>query len=284
MGFLKRKKTSTQVTVEKITATKVVKLSYIESIIVSNNSSATAEFAGVSDPTEVNTSFSSGSKKDAKARFNETVGKTSNTALKVLGTIANNSVVALYNNIGSSLFGKKKSRDVLVNTKESGWTIVKSWAQPEFDVIRYAIAIKDLSVGQFLYEPVSEIVSIPWTSPKEIVKVYMIADQFIPSEFPPGEYIEYYIKPDIQDFKWIRINPMELPSQYTVEGNPVPRIISFNSERPISARLEESYITTTKPVKAIRVRIILKKPSSVGDSYTPVLRSYRLIMTPQGGL
>lgn len=276
MGLLGRKKRSTQVIVEQITGTRIVKLTYRESLIIKGSLNTVGNLAGTTEEeiTNENTSFE---EKNRVSKINDKV-KNPWAAIPTLG-MAN-----LLGAIGNGLFGSKKSVDVNVKTKESGWTIVKTWAQPQFDVIRYAIGIKDLGVSQFLYEPVSEIISKAWSSPKEITKVYMIADQFIPSEFPVGNYIEYYIKPDIQDFKWIRINPMELPSQYTAEGTIVPRIISFNSERPISARLEESYVTTTKPVTAIKVRIILKRPSTVADSYTPILRSYKLIMTPRGGL
>jgi len=276
MGILGKKKTTTQVIVDKLTGTKIVKLTYRESLILRGNLNTVGDLSGVtqSQVSEVNSSTETKNSVDV---FSD---KAKNPILtwKTLG------MSSLLGAIGQGLFGRKKSTDINIKTKESGWTVVKTWAQAQFDVIRYAIGIKDLAISQFLYEPVSEIVSTPWYSPKEITKVYMIADQFIPSEFPSGTFVEYYIKPDIQDFKWIRINPMELPSQYTPEGTVVPRIISFNSERPVSARLEESYVTTNNPVTAIRVRIVLKRPSTLSDSYTPIINSYRLIMTPRGGL
>lgn len=270
MGLLGRTKRSTQVIVEQITGTRIVRLTYRESLIIKGSLNTVGNLAGTTEE-ELSNINNSLEEKNRVTKINDKI-PIFLIPVKIFSTLLN------------GLFGSKKSVDVNVKTKESGWTVVKTWAQPQFDVIRYAIGIKDLGVSQFLYEPVSEIISKTWSSPKEITKVYMIADQFIPSEFPVGNYIEYYIKPDIQDFKWIRINPMELSSQYTAEGTVVPRIISFNSERPISARLEESYVTTTKPVTAIKVRIILKRPSTVADSYTPILRSYKLIMTPRGGL
>jgi hypothetical protein len=184
------------------------------------------------------------------------------------------------------LFGRKETRSVKVVAKESGWSIVKTWAQPEFDIIRYAIGIKDIGVSQFEYANVSEMISKPWASPKEIVKVRLIADQFIPPEYPTGNYIEYYIQPAINDDKWIRINPVELPTVFPDNNptKPVPRIISFNSERPVSSKEEESYLLTSEPVTSLRLKIIIKRPADSAPTSTPIVRSYRILMTPKGGL
>lgn len=284
MGFLGKKR-KTEVFTEKLTGTKIVKLSYIQSLIVSGSVAPASDYAGTSNPTSV--SFDATKKKETNPFLLGLGGYTAAAIPLVIagiGATIIGSVVALAAIVLGIAFGKKKKVETNVTIKESGWNIVKTWAQPQFDIIRYAIGIKDINISQFNYEMVSEMVSTPWVSPKEVVKIYMLADQFIPSEFPPGAFVEYYIKPDIQDFKWIRINPMELPSQYTADGTIVPRIISFNSERPISARLEESYVSTKDPVRAVRVKIVLKRPSTVADSYTPIVRSYRLVMTPQGGL
>lgn len=181
------------------------------------------------------------------------------------------------------LLGKKVEQSGTVKVEDTGWTLVKTWNQPEFDIIRYAIGIKDLSIASFTYTPISEIVSKPWVSPKEIIKVTLFVDQFIPPNFPPGTFIEYYIKPDLKDSDWTRINSLNSPTQYKEDGTIVPRIITFNTEKPVSSRIEESYITTAEPVKSVRFRALLKRPDSL-DSYSPILKSYRLNFNLRNGL
>lgn len=187
------------------------------------------------------------------------------------------------------IFGGSSTTDVNLTVKDSGWSVVKSWREPQFDIIRYAIGIRDLTFTQFTYKQVSEIVSVPWQSPKDIQKVYLVVDQFIPPEFPPGTYIEYYVKPEIDKQTWTRINPVGLPTQYLPSGAIIPRIISYNTEKPVNSNLEHAYLTTSEEVKSMRVRIVLKRPTASSSgidpaSYTPIVRSYRLFMSPRGGL
>src|SRR5690606_13200554 len=110
-----------------------------------------------------------------------------------------------------------------LSVKDSGWSFVKSWKEPQFNIIRYALGIRELEISQFSYVPTSEFISTPWQSPKEIAKVTLMVDQFIPSEFPVGNnFINYYIKPEIPEAEWIPINPIDLPTKYTEDGKIVP--------------------------------------------------------------
>lgn len=290
MGLFSKKKTTTETRVDKITATKIVKLSYIQSILINGKTAKPEEFAGISGPAEKVISSNTTNERNTAAKQDTTVRENLSRRLddftsKVLNT-AYNSVLFGVPAIVSSLFGSKKTITATVRSRESGWSIVKTWAQPQFDIIRYALGIKDIGVSQFEYANVSEMVSKPWSSPKEIVKVRLIADQFVPPEYPAGSYIEYYIQPSIKDDKWIRINPVELPTVFPDNNptKPVPRIISFNSERPISSREEESYISTSEPVTSLRLKIIIKRPANSAPTSTPIVRSYRMLMTPKGGL
>lgn len=290
MGLFSKKKTTTQVKVEKITATKIVKLSYTQSVLINGGTAEVSEFAGITGPSEEQLSATDSSRRNQAARANNAVleglsGRVDSFTANALNA-AYNAVLFGVPSIVSSLFGRKVKRSVRVDSKESGWSIVKTWAQPEFDIIRYAIGIKDIGVSQFNYANVSEMISKPWSSPKEVIKIRLLVEQFIPSEYPTGTYIEYYIKPGDSEDKWIRINPIELPTAYS-ESNltkPIPRIISFNSERPINAREEESYILTSRPVKSVRLKIIIKRPENSLSTSTPIVRNYKLLMTPKNGL
>jgi hypothetical protein len=271
-----KKKTTTQTTVDRTVATKIVKLTYLQSLALSGGLATAGELSG---ETTGSTTTSDGKHSTNKNFISKLNDKIQNPVVAILSQGALNISSAITN----ALFGKKTTRDVSVTVKDSGWSLVRTWAQPQFDIIRYAIGIKELTASQFTYENVSEVVSKPWASPKEIIKVHILVDQFIPPQFPPGVFIEYYIKPDTKDSNWVRINPIDLPSQFNEDGTLIPRIISFNTERPVGSRLEEAYVNTTEPVKSVRFRAILKRPDDM-ESYSPILKSYRMLLTPKGGL
>lgn len=282
--FSRRKKTTVEKETTKTAISKIVKFSYLQTLAIDGGLGNVRDLAGETEATEEEFNDS---------QVNENLverlrGKVSDT-LTNLGDLFSGPI---FSGIASALFGKKVSRDVNVNVKDSGFTVTKTWNQPQFDVIRYALGIREISLAQFTYEKVSEFTSQPWLSPKEITKVNLIVDQFIPSEFPlDTNYIEYYIKPDISDAQWIRINPLDLPTVYNSDGSIVPRIISFNTEQPVNANLESSYINTESPVKSIRFKAVFKRPDSIegrpevsANAYSPVLKSYRLLLTPRNGL
>jgi len=272
--FKSKKKTSIEVTKEKFTQSKIVKFTYLQTLAIDRGVTKVRKIAGETEGTEETTKG-----RDVRQNLSSKVEEGLNNVLDTIGLPGI-----------SSPFGKKVTKDVKQTVKQTGWNVVKIWNQPQFDIIRYAIGIKELTIAQFTYEQVSELVSIPWSSPKEVSKVTLSVSEFIPKVFPPGVYIEYYIRPNIKDFPWTRINPIGSPSVFNEDGTIVPRIINFNVERPISSRLEDSYITTEEPVKEVIFRAILKRPDNIegttasADGYSPILKSYRLLMVPKNGL
>lgn len=276
MGFLKKKSSSsTQTDIAEQTLQKVVKLSYIQSLAI-NGSIIDPRSLVETKGSKIDVQGSEDTKRNAIEEINHKLGDSGSA---ILGHTIGGGIGAI-----ASLFGGKKvTTDIAASVEDTGWTLVKTWLQPEFDVIRYAIGIKELSVSQFTYVPVSEFISKSWQSPKGIIKVTLLVDQFIPPQFPPGSYIEYYIKPDLKELDWIRINPLGVPSQFTDAGDIIPRIITFNVERSISSHIEESYINTAEPVKSIRLKAVLRRPNEM-MSYSPVLRSYRLSFSLWNGL
>ena len=173
-----------------------------------------------------------------------------------------------------------------VDFQDTGWTISKTWLETYWDKVRYAIGVRDVGIFQFTYDQKSEVVSQPWESPKEIDKVALIVDQTVPNEFPVGpRYIEYYIS-QAPGNDWVRINPLDHPTLYEDDGNIAPRIINFNTEKPANATNDNKYITTEDPVKAVKFRAVLKRPTGFegASAMTPVLKSYRLLIYPKAGL
>lgn len=284
--FKKRTKTTVNTDVVKETQNEIVKLTYLQSLAVSGGLADVSSLAGTTSASQTEFDSGSSTNRNWAERFVKDLGKSPVKKIAGLsGGLSGLLGLAEIKGIVGGLFGKKVTTSVKGNVKDSGWQLVKTWNQPQFDIIRYAIGIKELVVSQFTYVPVSEIVSKSWTSPKEIQKVTLIVDQFIPPQFPPGtDYIKYYVKPDTDDAEWTRINPIDLPTQYDDSGHVIPRVITFNAERPISARLEDAYVKTTAPVKSIRFKAILSRPTDTDESYSPVLKSYRMLLTPLNGL
>lgn len=173
-----------------------------------------------------------------------------------------------------------------IDFNDTGWTISKTWLETYWDKIRYAIGIRDIGIFQFQYANTSEIVSQAWKSPKEVDKVSLIVDQVIPNEFPIGPtYIEYYISAD-PGTNWIQINPIDHPTLFGQDGAVVPRIVNFNANKPANTTNDNKYIKTDNPVFAVRFRALLKRPETIegAESMTPVIKSYRILISPKGGL
>jgi len=284
MGFGKKKKTTTTVT-ENVTIIqhKIIKFTYLQTLSVVGGIGDIKELAGETEASSEENSpdqLSDGNL-DKLGRLG-TIG----------GFLGGGSLGgALGGNAARSLFGKKTTVDSTISIEDSGWRVVKTWLQPEFDKIRYALGIRELTIAQFRYEKVSEVISTPWISPKDITKVTLIVDQFIPPQFPPGQdYIQYYVKPELPDSTWSRINPIGNRTVFDREGNLVPRILNFNTERPATARLEDAFITTKEEVKQVRFRAVLSRPDTIAgsdveaDGFTPILKSYRMLLHPRGGL
>jgi hypothetical protein len=178
--------------------------------------------------------------------------------------------------------GKSRSSSTTVQTISNGAKVKDQWLQPYYDKIRYGIGIRELSVARYKFAPVSEFISVPFTSPKEIIKVNIVVDEYIPPQFDPNQtWIKYYIKVE-GDNDWLRTNPINSPTKFDEAGEIIPKIINFNVSKPTTAQLEDKYNTTEEEVKQVRFRAVLSRPQG-GDeeSITPMLKSYRLVMIPR---
>jgi hypothetical protein len=178
--------------------------------------------------------------------------------------------------------GKKKKSKTTVQLKSKGVKIKDQWLQPYYDRIRYAIGIKELSVARYKFAKTSEINSKPFISPKEIVKVNVVVDEYIPDNFSSNEvWIKYYIKVEGEE-EWIRINPLNSPTRFDDTGEIIPKIVNFNLPKPTTAKLEDKFQFTEEPVKKVRLRAVLSRPDGENEeSMTPMLKSYRIVMVPR---
>jgi hypothetical protein len=171
------------------------------------------------------------------------------------------------------------------SSTDTGWVISRVWNETYFDKVAWRVGIRDIGVFNYRFDTVSEFVSVKYSTPKEISKVSLRVVEQTPAAYPIGQrYIEYYVTPD--DGKtWHQINPLDHPT-LVVEGQVVPRIITFNPEIGGDSGELQKYVTTDKPVAAVRLRVVFRGAQDIeqADRYTPVLKRYRLLLFPLHGL
>jgi len=143
-----------------------------------------------------------------------------------------------------------------------------------------------VGIFHYRFDSSSELVSVPFSSPKEIYKVQMRVVEQIPAAYPiDRRYIAYFITVDDGD-TWYQINPLDQPVITDDNGQVIPRTLTFNPEIGGVADELNKFVETTEPVTSIRYRAIFRAAADIPDSdrYTPVLKQVRLLMFPRGGL
>jgi len=240
---------------------KIVKLTYLQTIQALTDQNKLEDIAGTTDPKSQG--FSTSSTSSVKRSI----------ASRVLDPF--------------SIWGGKGSRTTSVSfsSSDSGWSVTRTWLETAWDKIRYAIGVRDIQVFNFRFSPASEIVSKKFSAPKEIIKVQLQVDEQVPAIYHLNQrWIEYYITVDNGE-NWLRINPLDHPTLY-LDGEIVPRTINFNIDIGGPSGDSVKNITTDAPVSGVRFRAVLRTDTSLedGDRYTPTLKKYRLKLYPHGGL
>ncbi|MHA2065541.1 MAG: hypothetical protein ACXABY_14295, partial [Candidatus Thorarchaeota archaeon] len=163
-------------------------------------------------------------------------------------------------------------------------SVSKQWLTTHWNRARYGIGIKDLGIWQYTFDVASEIVSIPFKTPGPIRSISLEVDELIPSEFNEGKrmesWIDYYVSVGESE-DWQILAPVTSRVVRSLEGGQVPGVIQVNSGVPISERNPgEAYLDFDKHVDTVKFRAVLRRPGN-NVTQTPVLRSYRLLMTMQ---
>jgi len=169
---------------------------------------------------------------------------------------------------------------------DSGWQISRTWLETWWDKIRFAIGIREIGIFSYRYDQTSELISVPFRSPVEIDRISLVVDEAIPASYPSAErWIEYYVSVD-NGTSWQRINPLDQPTLFGSDlGRPVPRIIHFNPDFAAEDDDNNRFVVTKSVPLEARFRAIFKRPLSVeSDRTTPILKSYRMQIFPKGGL
>lgn len=182
--------------------------------------------------------------------------------------------------------GAKGASSTSVSVDDSGWMISRQWQETYWDKIRYAIGIRDVGAFSYRYAPASEIVSVPFRSPKELLKIEMRVDEFIPSILAnTRRWIEYYVSID-NGKTWLQMNPLDQPTLFLEDGTIVPRTITLNLDDGGPQGDDVQTLRTEEPIFNVRFRAVLYTDLTLpqGDRYSPILKGYRLLMLPRGGL
>jgi len=184
------------------------------------------------------------------------------------------------------LFGpSSRSKQWSYSLEDSGWSVTRSWLETFWDKIRYAIGIREIAAYNFRFAPSSELVSIPFSSPKEIIKIQLQVEEQIPQVLGvERRWIEYYVTVDDGE-NWLRINPLDHPTLYE-NGRVVPRTYDINIDVGGPTNEDVKSIQSDAPVKRVRFRAVFFTDTTIlnGDRYTPVLKRYRMKLYPRGGL
>ena len=169
---------------------------------------------------------------------------------------------------------------------DSGWAISRTWLETWWDKLRWAIGIRDISIFRNTYAESSEFVSVPFSSPLQIEKISLKVDENIPHSYPASQrWIQYFISVD-NGGNWYRINPLDHPTLFSEGfGRPTPRIINFNPDFAAEDDDQNKYIRLSDPPFSVRFRAVLTRPSSQEfNGTTPILKSYKLYIYPRNGL
>lgn len=168
---------------------------------------------------------------------------------------------------------------------------------------RYAIGLRDINVMSYQFQEKSELVSTRFsivpsgqtsdTGTTIIKEIMLYANEKIPQSYlsqiaTSNDWIQYYIS--IDDVNWHRISPQHhQPVTATVQWDETkqtgfpPKIYEINgnmTDLESSFQLYKGYLTSDKPVKAVRLKVVMSRPTDkdLADSVstTPILEDYAL--------
>lgn len=135
---------------------------------------------------------------------------------------------------------------------------------------RWAIGIRDITVGEVRYGSLGSYVSKPFEINGVIDRVAIESDFRIPTGFDPGvRWVRFFVSPN-NGLSWFEISPMST-NYYAA-----PEVVVFNDPLPFAFRDPNvGYYNVDNIVNTIRVKIELSRPSAQ-SSASPVVTNYRL--------
>lgn len=188
--------------------------------------------------------------------------------------------------LGTS-FGRKNPTSYSASADDTGWIISRTWTETNFDMMRYGIGIRDIGALNYKYANTSEFVSVKASSPLPLSKISLRVVEEIPRVYPVGSrWIRYFITHNDGE-TWNEINPLDFPETIGEDGNVVPKVLTFNADVGGPAEEGNKYVDAGGPVKSVRLKAVFYQAAEGIDEpsrYSPVLKEYRLLLYPAGGL
>jgi len=165
--------------------------------------------------------------------------------------------------------------------------LTRTWKETFFNKARYNIGVQDFGAFSYHYAPSSELVSVQAFSPLPLSKVSLRVVEEIPAIYPVGRrWIRYYVTHDNGD-TWHEINPLDFPDYVDETGLIVPKILTFNADVGGPGEDNNKFVETANPVQSLRFKAVFfqaQEGLDDPDRYSPILKEYRLLMYPIGGL
>lgn len=170
-------------------------------------------------------------------------------------------------------------------TLDSGANIVKGIEYKEFEGHgwRYVIGIRDINIMSYQFQEKSEFISKKYETTDEIKEIMLYVNEKIPQSYldvvsTGNDWIQYFIS--IDDVNWVQISPMHHQPLDSSKDFP-SKIIQFNGNKTDLAaafQLHKTYMDTDKPVKGVRLKVIMQRPTKIdnAETTTPVLEDYAL--------
>lgn len=180
---------------------------------------------------------------------------------------------------GTGLADSSIAKDALFSLPK-----VKGQVQAGLEAVpakRYVIGMRDVNISSYRFASESVYISKSFASSDDIQEISLDVSTIIPKEFGEGEWVRYFITID-EGRHWKEISPRGTSKS----GAKVMYVINGNV--PIEGRFENyGYIDTLEPVKNVRLKIVLSRPTEIKDAdyYTPIVKDYKIrCMTKKGAL
>ncbi|MFS1019913.1 hypothetical protein ACFC9N_11440 [Enterococcus casseliflavus] len=145
---------------------------------------------------------------------------------------------------------------------------------------RHVIALRDINIMSYRFEPKSSFVSQKYEIDGEIAKVMLYANEKIPSEYmkiisESNDWIKYEVSFD--DVNWHRISPMH---QEPVDDKFPPKIYELNANEvdlASSFQIHKKLLKTEEKPNSVRFRVSLSRPDGIDyETTTPILEDVAL--------
>ena len=157
------------------------------------------------------------------------------------------------------------------------WEVAGKIEVPKYDVVRYAIGIRDLNISRYLFDEQSEFVSTMHNFPLPIEKIAIDTLERLPGVLSTADatepWIKYFISFDGEN--WTQLAPID-KSGMNLMNIGIPKILNINSDLPEEARNpKEGYIEADRDVYRVMLKVEMKRAPDV-ETDSPILKSYRI--------